>query len=996
MVSGPSGPGFASGQALTLRVLPAFQIITTGTAIEGKVGDPYIGILTATGGTPPYSGWTVTSGSLPPGLTLDANSGKVSGSPTASGTFVSAVTVKDSTGLTSLEAKVTIIVVPALSVVTQSLPNAFTGVPYYVVVQGAGGFPPYKSWTIASGALPAGLALDPSSGVISGTPAPGAAGSYQFAITFSDGDTVSPPKTFTIALSNNPGTMTLAASANPATLGKPLTVTATADSASGSATFYDGTVVLGTASFHNGAAAFTTSLLGAGVHTLRARSASPPATASLAVVVLGGAGASFLPPVSYSIPNQVGLASPVIIADFNGDGKPDLAWLAATKSLNTYLAVSLGNGDGTFQPALLQVITAGSGSMAAADFNEDGATDIVISSGLGALIYLGNGDGTFKAGASFNSPPFGAYIATADFNGDGHTDLIYANSSNTAQIFLGTGDGAFRPAINVGLGAPPAALAVGDMNSDGVPDLAIADTAGNVHVALGNGDGSFQTPGASAAITPANALQIADLDGDGNADIVISGAAPNSLCVLAGRGDGTFRPAAVYRLGTGGPIAINDFNGDGIPDIAVSGVAPTSVMILYGNGDGSFRAGARFSSGSSGFAAFSPGTADFDGDGIADLALGLGSGGVSVVAGSLIAGANQLALAPASVVAHATPGVAPPPQTVTLTYQTAAPGAVTFSAPGATPASGPMSLTSPGSGPGSLYTYTANVSLDFSNQINFPGRINTQTAYYSAGGAYAALPITFDDQPPASVSGAVNAASEAQATPSVVSVGSYIAIYGTGLAGTASPSATSLPLPATLNGTQVTLGGIAMPLLYAGSGQINALVPQELAPNNAYSMQILDASGTLKALPVSLLVKELQPAIYTLDASGSGPGIVAGSATGKLISASNPAHAGDYLVVYCTGLGPVLGPNGEPRLADGAAAPTDQVFHTRAVVTASIGGVSAPVTFAGLTPTLAGLYQVNVQVPAGIASGTVPVVVSASDARTGATGQSNAVTIAVQ
>ena len=149
-----------------------------------------------------------------------------------------------------------------------------------------------------------------------------------------------------------------------------------------------------------------------------------------------------------------------------------------------------------------------------------------------------------------------------------------------------------------------------------------------------------------------------------------------------------------------------------------------------------------------------------------------------------------------------------------------------------------------------------------------------------------------------------------------------------------------------------------MPLLYAAAGQINGLVPQGLTPNNSYPLVV--TTGAVQSVPVMLSVKELQPGIYTVDTSGSGLGIVANALTGQLDNAANPARASDYLVIYATGLGPVHGPNGEAQPADGAAAPGNLVYSTTATVTSTIGGVSAPVLFSGLTATFAGLYQVNI------------------------------------
>jgi uncharacterized protein (TIGR03437 family) len=186
-----------------------------------------------------------------------------------------------------------------------------------------------------------------------------------------------------------------------------------------------------------------------------------------------------------------------------------------------------------------------------------------------------------------------------------------------------------------------------------------------------------------------------------------------------------------------------------------------------------------------------------------------------------------------------------------------------------------------------------------------------------------------------------------------------------------------------------------MAMAYAANGQINGLVSQYIAPGRNYPMVV--TTGTFQSAPVTLSVVEFQPGIYTVDTSGAGPGIVANALTGQLINASNPAHTGDYLVIYCTGLGAVRGPNGELPAGDGGAAPSTPLFSTTATVTATIGGVATPVLYSGLTPTFAELYQVNVQVPTGVAAGnSVPLVLKTTNPGTGASALSNLVTIAVQ
>jgi uncharacterized protein (TIGR03437 family) len=245
------------------------------------------------------------------------------------------------------------------------------------------------------------------------------------------------------------------------------------------------------------------------------------------------------------------------------------------------------------------------------------------------------------------------------------------------------------------------------------------------------------------------------------------------------------------------------------------------------------------------------------------------------------------------------------------------------------------------------------------------------------------------DGPPLPI-GIVNAASSAQAAPDVAAPGSYVAIYGNGLAAGSAASAPALPLPTTLNGVQFSLGGKAMPLLYASPGQVNALVPQGLIPNSSYPLVAL--RGSVPSVPVAVIVPEHQPGIYTADTSGSGQGIVTNAITGRLVDADNPAHAGNFLTIYCAGLGVVQG----IAPPDGAAVPAEPLFPTTARVTATIGGVDAPVLFSGLTATLAGLYQVNVQVPPGVGGVDVPVVITAVDTGTGFAVRSNSVTIAVR
>jgi minor extracellular serine protease Vpr len=113
------------------------------------------------------------------------------------------------------------------------------------------------------------------------------------------------------------------------------------------------------------------------------------------------------------------------------------------------------------------------------------------------------------------------------------------------------------------------------------------------------------------------------------------------------------------------------------------------------------------------------------------------------------------------------------------------------------------------------------------------------------------------------------------------------------------------------------------------------------------------------------------PGIFSLGAPEGGQGAITNSA-GAVVNANSPAHAGDYLEIYCNGLGAV---SNTPRTGtESAASPLSSLIGKAAV---TIGGVAAPVSFAGLAPGFIGLYQVNVQVPQGTATGnSIPVILS--------------------
>ncbi len=143
----------------------------------------YSGALSATGGTTPYT-WSVTSGSLPPGLNLNSSSGAITGTPTTAGTFTFTAQAKDSSPAPqTATASASVLTVDLLQITTTSLPDPQVQTSYSATLTASGGMLPYI-WSISSGSLPPGLGLDSSSGVISGVPT--STGSYAFTVEVSD------------------------------------------------------------------------------------------------------------------------------------------------------------------------------------------------------------------------------------------------------------------------------------------------------------------------------------------------------------------------------------------------------------------------------------------------------------------------------------------------------------------------------------------------------------------------------------------------------------------------------------------------------------------------------------------------------------------------------------------------------------------------------------------------------------------------------------------
>jgi uncharacterized protein (TIGR03437 family) len=226
--------------------------------------------------------------------------------------------------------------------------------------------------------------------------------------------------------------------------------------------------------------------------------------------------------------------------------------------------------------------------------------------------------------------------------------------------------------------------------------------------------------------------------------------------------------------------------------------------------------------------------------------------------------------------------------------------------------------------------------------------------------------------------GVVNAADYAAS----VAPGSIATVFGNFLL-PAPVVVAEWPAPTSVSGLSLQFAGILAPLLFASGGQVNIQVPWELAGASQVSIAAMLNGATSAAQPVSLA--PYSPAIFTRNAQGSGQGMIL-DLSYNLVDSLHPASAGSYIQIFCTGLGAV-----SHQPPTGSPAPLEPLSWTASTVTASIGGQLANVTFSGLAPGYAGLYQVNVQIPAGLAaSDSTPVVLSVGGVA------SNTATIATQ
>lgn len=327
--------------------------------------------------------------------------------------------------------------------------------------------------------------------------------------------------------------------------------------------------------------------------------------------------------VSYSVGSVPG---GMCTADFNGDGKADIA-VTKRGSINfittSYLIIFTNNGNGTFTPsAPYYNLGSALGAVCASDFNSDGRVDLALirHDSTSIIVMINNGVGNFSP-VRYAAGAYPFDICSADFNGDGSKDLAITTDDSLVSVLINNGSGAFSLPLKYASGRWSMKICTADLNNDGMPDLATTLNYNNynIGVLINNGGGSFLAPITYSVGASPKGICGADLNNDGKVDLAVANYHDNNVSVLMNAGNGSFNTAVNYFSGYyAGSLCSLDINGDGNLDLAVPSAGSDKVSLLINAGIGTFGTAITYTTGSFPTQACSN---DFNGDGKPDIAV---------------------------------------------------------------------------------------------------------------------------------------------------------------------------------------------------------------------------------------------------------------------------------------------------------------------------------------------------------------------------------------
>jgi len=1024
--SSRSGTVTIAGQSITINQAGTITppVVAPSALPSGVVGQAYSANLSASGGTPPYNNWAISSGSLPPGLNLNASSGAISGTPsTAIGSpFIFSVTVKDSLGVASAPQSLSIAIA---TITTSSIPSGIANVVYPATTFGVTGATAPYQWSLSSGTLSGSMSFS-TGGVLSGTPS--GIGSFPFTITVTGSSTppltlsenftltVAPPPVTLLSISSQQlnlsyvqGDSNLPSSQNIGVLSNPSGTGITANST----TSDGGTWLSASTNFPGGKTPGTITVsvdpskLGPNTYSGQVNISAPNASpSSVTVYVTLQVSASQVPQlavtppvVSFALP-QGGQSQGSVVVSNTGGGT--LSYSVAASSDANWLALN-GSSVG--------IITPSTPSSLAFTVNAGAGIAPGLHSGAITVTDLGSGKSQISNVALLvnGSQP------TMQLSQSGLTVYAVANTTVAppAQSFA---------IFNLGAGT-----------FSWTTQIQYAAAGQSWLTVTPNGSSTSTTPGeATVTVNPAGLAK-----GQYYATVNVQSAtavnSPQSFTVL-------LNVVGAGELGSGPQVSTSGM----ILAAAAGSTAATQSITLYSPAGASLNySTSMFTSDGGNWLSVTAPTGSLGAAGTASLTIQASAAGVTAgvyygtvqvafsegtiqtIQVALVAtpGANANPMLSLNVGEHPAASAACTPKTLAATFSK--PGenaqlqvgqAQTFQVQIVDNCNAPLLPSQSATAQlRSNAVLLATLSSDNDNgvwtgswtpsspQADVPVRVFASRGQAFGGISTPANSVVDVVVLPANTNsaaqplGAVNGASFDTSNPGLVVPGGYVSIFGARMADNAAQG--GAPLPFTLGGAQLLLAGQPLPLLFVNASQVNGVIPQSepLYTN----IQLVVQRGNSVSVPVSAYVTDLQPGIFTVAQNGQGQGAILINGTALVAGPSGvgqqPVSRGQYIQIYATGLGAVVGPGGAAPPADGQLAPVSPLFNTVATATVTIGGVNAPVPFAGLAPGFVWLYQVNAQVPSNAPVGSaIPVVLTMTDSNGFSASSQQNVTIAVQ
>ena len=941
----------------------AVSVVPLSNGTPGATYGPVT--LAATGGTGSYT-WLQSGGSFPPGLGLDST-GVISGNPTGPGVFSFSVRVTDSAGAKATGTfAITVTPTPLKITSPATLASGIAGFEYPAqVLSASGGTPPYTFGV--TGTLPAGLTF--SNGSISGTPT--IAGSSSFTLTVSDsgnpvqsatsakqivirpattdlvpggssaaftlaaGSTALPsPIVIPVSSSTTTTPITYATAVNPsvswlsATSGSTtpgsvsIALTSQASSLSASGSPYQTSVVLTCATGNSCAGNSQTIAV-----SLTVTSPSPQVNVTPAQFSFIGNTAN--PPAAQSLNIQnTGGGALNIVSITAADkwvtiGTYPASLAAGPPTPVTVTADPTGFNPGYYQSSITVAASAGSATIPVT-LNVAASAMTVSPAGMqfnmSAGGALGNPNGSFTVAFAGTTASFTAAVLPGaswlSISGQTTSSVSYAISATAAaNLAAGSYYGTIRVTAGGAVNSPQDFQVILTVAPPSSPTLPDPEPAGLLFISNGSTTPASQTLALYASsVNPVN-YQAAATTADGDTWLSVTPTLGSTSASKPGAPTVSVNPsgltAGVYRGGV-----TYEYNGVSVRTVNVT-------LIVQAASTTASQAGSARPLVSPA-AACAPSQLVISPTGLASN-FSAPVSWPSFIAANLV---DNCGTAVPNAQVSATFSNGDPPLPFTLVSASTGMYAATWTPRGT---AAQVSIIATAAAPGFAKAMA---------QIN--GQVKPNTAPAINPGSVLQI---FDP----AVGGAL-------------APGNVIQVYGTGFA--AQTGIPSLPLPTGVSGTSLIIGGMPAPLFYVSSGQIDAQIPYELPGGKQYQV-IVSANGALSA-PVAVQVNAVAPGVLPYPNTTE---LVALRLDGSLVSDSSPAKPGDQLFFFVAGMGvtdnsAVGDGTGSPGLSAG-----DMLAHPQSAPTLTIDGAPVPVSFAGLTPGLVGLYQINFQLPANTKNG---------------------------